>query len=34
VLTANGVPVLHARLGRSRGNLALQILEKIDRSGG
>ena len=34
ILTANGVPVLHARLGRSRGNLALQILEKIDRSGG
>lgn len=31
ILTANGVPVLHARLGRSRGNLALQILDKIDR---
>ncbi len=31
VITANGVPVLYARLGRSRGNLALQILEKFDR---
>ena len=31
ILTANGVPVLYARLGQSRGNLALQILEKIDR---
>jgi hypothetical protein len=33
-LTANGVPVLYARLGQSRGNLALQILDKYDRSGG
>jgi flagellar motor switch protein FliM len=32
VITANGVPILHARLGQSRGNLALQILEKYDRS--
>ncbi len=32
VLTANGVPVLHAKLGRSKGNLALQILEKIPRN--
>lgn len=31
VLTANGVPVRYARLGQSRGNLALQILEKYDR---
>jgi flagellar motor switch protein FliM len=31
VLTANGVPILYARLGQSRGNLALQILEKVDR---
>lgn len=31
VLTANGVPILYARLGQSRGNLALQILEKYDR---
>src|SRR5690606_7726823 len=28
VITANGVPILYARLGQSRGNLALQILEK------
>jgi flagellar motor switch protein FliM len=34
VITANGVPVLYARLGQSRGNLALQILDKIDRSAG
>ncbi len=33
VLTANGVPVLYARLGQSRGNLALQILGKYERSG-
>ena len=31
ILTANGVPILYARLGQSRGNLALQILEKYDR---
>lgn len=31
VITANGVPVLYARLGQSRGNLALQILGKYDR---
>lgn len=34
VLTANGVPILYARLGQSRGNLALQILDKVDRSNG
>lgn len=34
VLTANGVPVLYARLGQSRGNLALQILDKFDRGNG
>ncbi len=31
VLTANGVPVFNAKLGRSKGNLALQILDKYDR---
>jgi flagellar motor switch protein FliM len=31
VITANGVPVFYARLGQSRGNLALQILGKYDR---
>jgi len=31
VLTANDVPVLHAKLGTSKGNLALQIIEKIQR---
>ena len=31
VITANGVPILYARLGQSRGNLALQILGKYDR---
>lgn len=31
VLTANGVPVLNARLGQARGNLALQILSRVDR---
>ncbi len=30
VLRANGVPILYARLGQSRGNLALQILDKFD----
>jgi flagellar motor switch protein FliM len=34
VITANGVPILYARLGQSRGNLALQILEKFDRGSG
>lgn len=33
VITANGVPIMYARLGQSRGNLALQVLEKFDRSG-
>jgi flagellar motor switch protein FliM len=33
-LTANGVPVLRARLGQSRGNLALQILGKYQRGSG
>lgn len=32
VLRANGVPVLYARLGQSRGNLALQIIDKFDRT--
>lgn len=31
VLTANSVPVLHAKLGSSKGNLALQVIEKIKR---
>lgn len=31
VITANGVPVLNAKLGRSKGNLALQIIDKVDR---
>ncbi|MFT5693388.1 MAG: flagellar motor switch protein FliM, partial [Oceanicoccus sp.] len=31
VLTANNVPVLHAKLGTSKGNLALQVIEKIKR---
>lgn len=31
VLTANDVPVLHTKLGTSKGNLALQIIEKIER---
>jgi flagellar motor switch protein FliM len=31
-LLANGVPVLGAKLGRSKGNMAMQIVEKIDRS--
>src|SRR5690606_23960424 len=34
VRTANGVPILTARLGQSRGNLALQILGKYERNGG
>ena len=34
ILTANGVPIMYARLGQSRGNLALQILEKFDRGNG
>lgn len=33
VLCANGVPVLEARLGQSRGNLALQILGRLERAG-
>lgn len=32
ILRANGVPVLYARLGQSRGNLALQIVDKFDRT--
>lgn len=34
ILTANGVPVFETKLGASRGNLALQVLEKIDRGTG
>ena len=30
-LSANGVPVMTARLGQSKGNLALQIVDKIHR---
>lgn len=33
LLTANDVPVLKAKLGASRGSLALQILGKVDRRG-
>jgi flagellar motor switch protein FliM len=32
VLTANGVPMFHAKLGQHRGNLALKIRENFDRS--
>ncbi|WP_101760504.1 flagellar motor switch protein FliM [Oceanicoccus sp. KOV_DT_Chl] len=31
VVTANGVPLLHSKLGQSKGNLALQILGRIPR---
>ena len=31
VVTANGVPIFNTKLGKSKGNLALQILEKINR---
>lgn len=31
ILTANGVPVFNAKLGKSKGNLALQIVDKFDR---
>ena len=31
VVNANGVPVLHAKLGTSKGNLAMQVIEKILR---
>lgn len=34
VIRANGVPILYARLGQSRGNLALQILDKFDQGQG
>jgi len=34
ILTANGVPVFETKIGASRGNLALQVLEKIDRGTG
>ena len=30
VITANGIPMMLAKLGQSKGNLALQVLEKID----
>lgn len=29
VLTANGVPVFNTRLGKSKGNMALQVIEKV-----
>src|SRR5690606_41566741 len=32
VVTANGVPMFRSQLGQHRGNLALKILEFIDRS--
>jgi flagellar motor switch protein FliM len=32
VVTANEVPVLHTKMGTSRGNLALQVLERIKRN--
>lgn len=32
VLTANGVPVLEAKLGQSKGNMAFQIINKINRN--
>ena len=31
-VTANGVPVMNAKLGVSRGNMALQILDKMKRN--
>lgn len=31
-LTANGVPVFNARLGKSKGNLALQVIDKFNRN--
>ena len=31
-LLANGVPVLGAKLGQSKGNMAMQIIEKINRN--
>ncbi|ARN75419.1 flagellar motor switch protein FliM [Oceanicoccus sagamiensis] len=32
VVLANGVPMLDAKLGQSKGNLALQVIDKIDRN--
>ncbi|MFA7552892.1 MAG: flagellar motor switch protein FliM [Spongiibacteraceae bacterium] len=32
VITANGVPMLNAKLGRSKGNMALQVLGKVKRT--
>lgn len=32
MLMANGVPVFTTRLGKSKGNLALQVIDKVDRS--
>ena len=31
MVSANGVPMLDAKLGRSKGNMALQVIDKIDR---
>lgn len=31
VLTANGVPMMLAKLGQSKGNMALQVIEKISK---
>lgn len=30
-VSANGIPMLDAKLGQSRGNMALQVIDKIDR---
>lgn len=32
LLLANGAPVFHTKLGTSKGNLALQVVEKFDRN--
>ena len=34
MLTANGVPVFNTRLGQSKGNMALQVINRIDRTEG
>lgn len=31
MVSANGVPMLDAKLGQSKGNMALQVIDKIDR---
>ena len=32
LLTANGIPMMYAKLGQSKGNLALQVLERVKNS--